>query len=336
MVSKRKHLVERWSRQEWRGRYRQLLACWQARRELGQLSLPQHAGRWDLRGINLEIESPVPGNIELPNGLVVDFVRGPRPIFKGVQFCDVDFSYANLGRAVFEGCSFSNVLLREANGSGVNDQGSTFQDVDLFKADWRNATLGLDGARYEQVSFQRTDLRRVHCYRGYFVDCDFSNARLEHVDFQVSHFVRCKFKGKLKRVWFRGYYALPNHEKTYGKTEFNLMKDIDFSEAELWDVVFTNNCDLSQVIPPQDGKHVLFRDWPGTLVEAWQEVEQKWEGVFREEAVRHLDNLGVHENPMRILNLDFEASLVRKGFPEPDRSEEFVQAFIDLLLRSRV
>jgi uncharacterized protein YjbI with pentapeptide repeats len=333
VVAKKQALIERWNRNEWKERYAQVVACWQAGERLSDVpSLPQHEGRWDLRGINLEIGGTrFAGQIGLSDGSSVEYTYGPRPKFVGAQFLDADLSFANLGGALFENCCFHNVTLYSANGADVNDWGSSFCEVDLSKANWRGATLGLEGARYKRVSFCWADLRDTRCYRGYFIDCDFSNARLEHIDFQVSHFVRCKFKGKLKQVWFRGYYAIPAHEDAYGKTEPNLMEDVDLSEAELWDVMFTDNCDLSRVIPPQDGKHIVFHDWMGTLKRVKQEVEKRWEGVFRSEALRHLDIYSVHTNAMNILNFAFEEELLRKGFLDSSLGEKFAHAFWDLL-----
>jgi hypothetical protein len=74
-------------------------------------------------------------------------------------------------------------------------------------------------------------------------------------------------------------------ERKYGKTEVNAMRNVDLSEAELWDVGFNNGCDLSTVIPPQDGEHFLFHHWPQLLQEARNEVNMKWNGVFRESAL---------------------------------------------------
>jgi len=333
--NKKGALIERWNRNEWKEHYAQVVACWQAGGKLKDMpSLPRHEGRWDLRGINLEIGGTrMEGRIDLSDGSSVGYTYGSRSKFVETQFCDTDLSFANLGGALFENCCFHNVILHAANSADVNDWGSSFCDVDFSKANLRGATLGLEGARYERVSFCRADLRDISCYRGYFVDCDFSNVRLEHIDFQVSHFVRCKFKGKLKQVWFRGYYAIPAHEEAYGETELNRMEDVDFSEAELWDVMFTDNCDLSRVIPPQDGEHVLFKDWTGTLQEAKKEVEQEWKGLFREEALQELDILSVHQNSMNILNLAFEERSICKAFPEPVQAQEFTQAFLDLLRR---
>ncbi|MFN8488138.1 MAG: pentapeptide repeat-containing protein [Caldilineaceae bacterium] len=338
MAIKKKSLIERWSQDQlWMGLYPEVIARLQTNGELGQLALPQYDGRWDLRGISLRVTgAQVPGEIELPEGMVFRFALGARPRFTNIQLRSIDFSYAQLDQAVFEHCYVEDVLFHNANGEGVTDPGSTFRNVDLSGARWRGATLGFDGTRYEAVNFQRSDLRNTLYYRGYFVDCDFSDANIQNVDFLASHFIRCRFGGKLRKVWFRGYYPGKNDEERFGKTESNPMEDVDFAEAVFTeDVVFANNIDLSRVIPPQDGKHKLFRNWQDTILLARQEVEQEWEGVFRREALRNIDYIfAVQKRKMNIENLDFIERLLVRYFPNPGQAKEFAQAFIDLLLRS--
>ena len=316
-------------------RYFKLRGCWLAGLDPTRFPtlLFRHDGRWDLRGISLDIS--LPKQIDLPGGQVFDVSKiQNRNLFHKVQFRDFDFSYANLDGAYFEDCLFENVLFQEARGYAVDDKGSVFRNVDFFKASWRGATLGFDGARYEHANFQHADLRGIRCYRGYFIDCDFSEAKLVDTDFRASHFIRCKFKGQLKKIWFRGYYSHTDDEATFGKTEPNPMEDVDFSEADLREVSFTGDIDLSRVIPPQDGKHILYQDWPGTLVKAQREVQNKWEGVFQEQALGKIRSLSMIKRSMNIVNLADIEEIAAIGFPDPSLVKEFCRQFADLLVRS--
>jgi hypothetical protein len=222
-----------------------------------------------------------------------------------------------------------NTMLRQIDAMSIRDRASVFRRCDFTKAKWRG-TLGLDGARYEQVSFRGADLRRILCYQGYFVDCDFSDAKLKGVDFNASHFVRCTFKGKLEDVWFRSSYIYPSDVQEYGETEPNPMEDVDFVEAELWDVYFAG-CDLSTVMLPQDGNHVLLSDLSRSMAKAEHIVRNEWTGLFREQALDCLRLLGGSKGPMVIVNLAFQAELARMNFPDQDQIDEFLDAFLGLL-----
>jgi len=335
----REELVQRWHTEAGRWAREQVIRHLQKHKDLSKLTFLQcHEGRWDLRGMDF---SRTPWHkfsvdVELTPGYRAPFTfaLGGKYVFRRVAFRDADLSYANLGQARLEKCHFENVLFCHANYVGVGDPHSTFVQVDFFRADMRGATLGLEGARYEGCSFREADMRGVHGYDGYFVGCDFSNARLEEVDFEASHFIDCRFAGPLKKVWFRGYYSMPSLERRFRKTERNPMRNVDFSQATLWDVMFTNGCDLSTVVAPQDGEHFLFRHWPQVLARAEEQVARCWEGVFRDEALLWLRVLRRNtDQEMYIVNRrDFGHPEDLPTIREPASQRDFALRFVDLLL----
>lgn len=339
MDQRREELVQRWQTEEGQRWRKQVIRRLQKRKDLSkQPFLQRHQGRWDLRGLDFSrkpwhrftTEVEITSEYKAP----FTFAFGGKYTFKRTSFRDIDFSYANLGQANLERCHFENVLFHHTNYIGVRDSRCTFHQVDFYKADMRGATLGLHGARYEDVSFRRADMRRVSCYRGYFIKCDFSEARIEEVNFNASHFINCTFKGPLRGVWFRGYYAIPQDEKTFGKTEPNPMENVDFSEATLWDVMFSDGCDLSKVIIPQDGEHFLFHRWPQVLARAKEEVERNWEGVFKQEALGFLDVYaeGAQNQDMYIINRrELEHPYYTGDITGREEKRRFAVALVELL-----
>jgi uncharacterized protein YjbI with pentapeptide repeats len=230
-------------------------------------------------------------------GRVVEFERA--------RFRDLDFSYTHFGHPVFTRCTFERVSLKEIDSDRWNERGCRFTDADFYKANLRGAGIGIDGSTYLRVSFREADFSGAHFYRGQFTDCDFSDARLRKIDFYVSNFVNCKFRGRLESVWFRRCYPLPSDERTFGKAVPNEMRNVDFSEAELWEVMYTGGLDLSHVILPQDGNHILLchfdvaltkvRDIMDTL--AWSEEDKKRVMISVKSYL-----VFAHEQPMKILN----------------------------------
>jgi uncharacterized protein YjbI with pentapeptide repeats len=222
-----------------------------------------------------------------------------------VQFRDLDFSCSSFGRGIFRQCAFEGVLFREMDSRGWNERDCRFTDVDFYKANLRDAGIGIRGSTYLRVNFRGANFSGAHFYRGQFTDCDFSDARLKKIDFLASNFVNCKFRGRLDSVWFRRCYPHPAQEKRYGKAVPNEMRNVDFSEAELWGVTYTGGLDLSYVILPKDGHHVLFRHFDNALSKvrdivdtlAWSDEEKKRVMITTKSFLVHAKN-----QPMWILN----------------------------------
>jgi hypothetical protein len=82
-------------------------------------------------------------------------------------------------------------------------------DCSFVGADFRQAALGIwaeSGNVLRRVTFGGSDFRVGSCPAATFIDCDFSQARIEKVDFQSSSFVRCRFAGELREVMFYDHW----------------------------------------------------------------------------------------------------------------------------------
>ncbi|HTK03165.1 MAG TPA: pentapeptide repeat-containing protein [Alphaproteobacteria bacterium] len=300
----KQELIDRWKQPENQDLRSEVINCFKNNEDLDSIpSLGKYDGRLDLRGFSFS-----KSNVKISNATLKD----------------IDFSYGHFGITI-KNSMLENIILDKAEGFQVFDEGSTFRNCSFINADWRNCTLGYSGARYESCNFQKANLLGTLYYQGYFIDCDFSNAKLTGTDFQSSHFINCKFKGKLKNIWFRG------------KTERSSIKNVDFSEAVLWNVVFANVIDLSTVTIPKDGNHVFFPRWDYTLKVAKQEVKEKWKAPFKDRAWTLVDFiLSDYSSTMNIVNLKFIESLLGiKKFTDPKQEQKFTKACIDLLLRHK-
>jgi hypothetical protein len=61
-------------------------------------------------------------------------------------------------------------------------------------------------------------------------------------------------------------------ESQYGIVPKNYMEEVDFSEAELSNVLFTGGIDLSSIILPKDGSMILIKDLHTALIELSDEL----------------------------------------------------------------
>jgi uncharacterized protein YjbI with pentapeptide repeats len=287
-------------------KHRKALIAALRRGRTSERHLLEHTGRTedgliDLRGLSF--------------GLGIELAR--------VQFRDMDLSHSDIGRGIFRRCTFEGVLFQEIESQWWNERGCQFTDVDFRRARLRDAAIGINGSIYTRVSFRGTDFSGTSFYRPQFTDCDFSDAKLKQIDFMVSSFVDCKFRGKLESVWFRRTWPLPRHEREFGKAPPNEMRNVDFAEVELWDAVFTGGLDLSQVILPQDGHHVLFRHLDVVLPTARGIVGTlPWSDEAKKVALLDIEALLVHveSQPMWILNVNEMIDILGEG-----AGEEFME-----------
>jgi uncharacterized protein YjbI with pentapeptide repeats len=200
------------------------------------------------------------------------------------------------------------------------------------------------GATYyfRKLKLADVDLSYADLGRATFHKCEFSNVLFQYADCSgwndsATHFTNnCRFKGELQGVWFRGYYSSPNLERRFGKTELNPMRNIDFSEAKLWDVGFNNGCDLSTVIPPQDGEHFLFDHWPKLLNMAQSEVSETWRGAFRESAMIWLSShkAMLSDQPMYLIHRrELEQPIYADPIRDATQRREFAIELVAMLQR---
>jgi fluoroquinolone resistance protein len=214
-------------------------------------------GRVDLRGFPF-------------HELQVKERRRPGLQARGLVFRAVDLTEALFGGVVLDGCLFEDCVFDRASMRSLDDHGNRFVRCSFDRTDLFDAAVGYDGSRYEDCTFDRARFRRAIFNRPEFDRCVFARCRLDGADFNGASFVECRFTGRLVGVWFRGGFEHRSHARTFGKPRPNEMLRVDFFEAELRGVHFSDGCDLSTaVVGP---RHILLDDWPNRLRAAMREL----------------------------------------------------------------
>jgi uncharacterized protein YjbI with pentapeptide repeats len=232
------------------------------------------------------------------------------------SFSDIDFSYANFGFVLIKNCQFTNVILNNTIHQQWNERDCKFTDVDFSDVKFVNAALGIQGSIYHNAKFNNCNFTGSYFFHPQFTKCTFCNSKLKNIDFNASNFISCKFRGKLESIWFRRSYPIAGDDESRGIIFRNEMRDVDFSQASFWDVIFTGGLDLSTVILPKDGQHILVRNF----YEALQNLEQKLGELSlseneKKDLIIWIEAYKVHavEQPMWILNkADGDKSLGNK------------------------
>ncbi|PLS76439.1 MAG: hypothetical protein CYG61_02070 [Actinobacteria bacterium] len=187
----------------------------------------------------------------------------------------VDLSHARLVDAWIESSSFHFVRFDRAALVGVADHGNAFIRCSFLGTDFSRAVLGYEGSRYEECNFERPRLHRTGFVRPQFDDCIFSELRGKSTDFAASSFERCRFIGELSDVWFRGQFGYKGDEKRFGRPRPNRMYNVDFGQARLRDVHFSNGCPLDLVTPPTRETAVVVDKWPERLMRVKRRLQQE-------------------------------------------------------------
>jgi hypothetical protein len=214
-------------------------------------------GRLDLRGLVL------PTRTELR-----------RITFQYADFTGAKFIHAKTELSVFRDVRFDDSSLRLGEG------GSTFEKCSFHRTNLRRSVIGMRGSKFRDCKFEKADFIQTGFIRPEFDDCCFNNCTFSGVDFNGGSFERCEFRGDVRGVWFRGGFPIPSWNEEWGRPRPNRMLSVSFQKARLIDMTFSDHCDLSSVIPPDDGRHAVFDHWPERIKSVFEQ-SRSWPEPFR-------------------------------------------------------
>lgn len=233
--------------------------------------LRAESGRKDLRGVS--------------------FGEGTQ--LRRVSFVKADLSGAKFNNAWLEGCVFEDIVFEKTSFRNIAEHGNTFTECNFNCSVFNGAVLGFRGSRFLRCVFNLSDFRSVGFIRPEFESCVFENCIYEGVDFNGAFFKSCEFRGPLRGVWFRGGFPLASDYEKFGDPRPNRMLSVSFRQAQLIDVTFSDNCDLSTVDIPTDGTHLLFRDWPDCL-KCFYDHSRSWKDPLKRAAELFYKSHEVH------------------------------------------
>jgi uncharacterized protein YjbI with pentapeptide repeats len=178
--------------------------------------------------------------------------------FHNVHLEGMEFSGSRLEHLRFFNSRIVDCKFDDADCRSWRLKGTDVNRGSFVRSNLRDAVLGVwyEGkcGCYESVNFSSGDMRGIIFSTATYVDCDFSYARLDKVDFQSSSFIRCRFAGELREVIF--------YDKTFDskKLEPNNMEDVDFSKAQLRWVAF-RRLNMDHVRWPEDTNHIFLKNY---------------------------------------------------------------------------
>lgn len=199
---------------------------------------------------------PETGRLDL-RGLVLP----ERTELRRVTLQFADLTGAVMKHAWFELSTFIDVYFDHCSLQMLSEGSDTFEKCSFRSSNFRRASIGHGGSCFKACRFESADFTQAGFLRPEFDDCLFDSCTFGGIDFRASSFNRCEFRGEVRGVWFRGLYDISTFEQ-FANPRPNRMTSLSFKKAKLFDVTFSDGCDLSSVIPPDDGRHALFDRWP--------------------------------------------------------------------------
>ena len=170
-----------------------------------------------------------------------------KSLFKSELIHDCQLKNANLSSPIFEDCRFDHCVFEKCDFRGARFFYQTALNNCLFKhADLSGA--GLSNSRFTDCTFVRCDFRQTSLKECSFMNCTFENCKIIDNTFNAADIRDCRFSGKLQ-------------ETSFIAEQPDTLLLIDFERCIL-DCVIFKNCNLEQVVPPADARHLYFPDLP--------------------------------------------------------------------------
>lgn len=202
-------------------------------------------------------------------------------------------SFAHSNRIYWiENRIFINSIFYKTIFRALSEHGNEFYSCMFENINFKNAIIGYDSSCYTYCTFKKVKFGAF--IKPQFRDCKFINCDFYDVDFQASNFENCEFIGNLDNVWFRGGFPTESLKKEFGNAKQNKMLNVSFEDAILHDVTFSDNCDLSTVLFPKQGKYLFFDNWDEQLDLIMNECTANKSMTIRNDIVSFVEIHKVH------------------------------------------
>ncbi|MEQ9289804.1 MAG: pentapeptide repeat-containing protein [Cyclobacteriaceae bacterium] len=260
-----------------------------------KLDVDKIDGLYDLRGISFTSGRTIEKDFK---GHKYNTQENNRE-FKKTKFHNIDFSSVNIENTYFTNCEFINVLFNQTKAQNTKFWNCKFEDVQFIKSNFKSSVLGSNigkkSGEFNRVKFIQCDLRGTSYSFPYFLDVEFLECKLKGVDFDGSRFENVKFKGLLDSVGFRGHGLNILSNSLFSKVnphKFpNPMKNVDFVQAKLVGVDFSDGIDLSSCSFPKGDGYLLVENINRTYPRSIELVNKKFNGESKKWALGLLNDM---------------------------------------------
>lgn len=328
-------LVKRWTTQQGKEQLENIIYCLETGQPLASVTgIKQFVGRWDLRGAKL---STLANKRTIGAGKHELTQRFGTLRLKQVSIESIDFSFADISYSYWDRCNINNCIFEETKAVELRIIASNFSNCIFRKTNffysYFNLNIGSNSGSIISSEFVESNLSKCIFNFPLIEQCLFNDCNLKETDFDGSRFRDCKFKGVLDSLWFRGYSLNAQNSvlglfNKVGPIDYlNPMDNVDFSEAKLIGVSFTNKIDLSKSIFPNNDNYLLVKNLEKVYTRMKEIINQEWLGEDKRKALAFINN--IYYTPNR-QNQSFD--LVDKFIvTDEGKDNEFGKKFFNLL-----
>lgn len=245
----------------------------------------------DLRGLTF----PLPAKVDK----IKSYTRKIKPFhFNKNKFINVDFSYCDFSYCFFNNCTFENCIFVESKLYDVSITACDFISSNFINCNLSNSFLnnnnGRNSGSYIDCYFIKSNFSKSGFNFPIIKNCIFDNCKMKEVNFDGSRFYNSKFIGLFTSGWFNGYsiYARTGlFSKIDPKKYPNKMIDVDFSEANLDDISFQHEIDLSKCKFPENKQYIIIKDIEKVFNKVSDIINNTWTGEFKRIALEWVHNI---------------------------------------------
>jgi len=327
-----KEIKERWTTIEGENMLKTIIRCLQKHTSL-EKCVEKIDGKWDLRGIKFSAPQ-----IKQYSILNYSLKQNENVLeFKDVTIEDIDFSFSDLSYTSWVKCEFKNIKTFNTKANYLKLWACSMKWSHIEKTDFQNSLLGgrleANSGLFEGVVFRESNFAKTYYSFPLFKDCVFDHCNLTEVNFDGSRFEDCTFTGKLCSTIFRG---ITTHfgkqtllEKKIAPNDFpNLMKNVDFTPAELNGVSFINGVDLSTCKFPSSDDYLLINNLAELYAEAKVIIASEWVGKFKQFGLQTIDLIYYTNH-----HINQKLEILDKNFLIEQFGLDFAEKFFELIKR---
>jgi len=205
---------------------------------------------------------------------------------KKVEIKNANFTFSSFADCWIENSLFEKCYFEKVDFSSFSDHKNIFKECYFKSCKFSNASIGHGGSEFSNCEFEDCNFLKAIFVRAEFINVIFKNSRINNIDFNASSFENCSFEGELRNIWFRGGFPLESDISYFGVPKKNEMKNVSFINAELHDLTFSDNCDLSTIKIKYSDRYYVYDKWKERLsylksnILNWNEREKKEAEIF--------------------------------------------------------
>lgn len=215
---------------------------------------------------------------------------------ENIDFSYADISYGLLQESMVTNCLFKDTIAKEMDIYASDFERCTFERTN-FAYSFMNKNVADNAGSFKNCKFLKTNLKETIFSFPVIDNCIFEDCKLYGADFDGSRMRNVTFVGEVDSPFMGGYSWTAQKSlfwifnKIDPKNYPNQMQNIDFTRANIKDIMFQNGIDLSGCKFPTNGDFIMVKNVSKLFPKLRDFILKNWEGEELEQGLSLVDNL---------------------------------------------